>query len=121
MKNHSERFNFAKTALSAAVAVACAFGIASPASAQGTQTLVIEPDQGLTSIYNLINAAKSTLDMTMYELQDTTAQNDLCNAVARGVTVRVILDTNLEKSNNTSAYNQLKGCEIGRASCRERV
>lgn len=110
MKNHSERSNFAKTALSAALAIACAFGMATSASAQGTQTLVIEPDQGLTSIYNLINAAQSTLDMTMYELQDTTAQNDLCDAVARGVTVRVILDVNLEKSNNTSAYNQLHSC-----------
>jgi phosphatidylserine/phosphatidylglycerophosphate/cardiolipin synthase-like enzyme len=96
----------------AALAAACAFGIALPAFAQGTQTLVIEPDRGLTSIYSLINAAKSTIDMTMYELQDTTAQNDLCNAVARGVKVRVILDVNLEKSNNTTAYNQLSSCGV---------
>jgi phosphatidylserine/phosphatidylglycerophosphate/cardiolipin synthase-like enzyme len=106
MNFRSKRSSFVKAALAAA----CAFGIALPAFAQATQTLVIEPDQGLTSIYNLINAAKSTIDMTMYELQDTTAQNDLCSAVARGVKVRVILDTNLEKSNNTSAYNQLKSC-----------
>lgn len=106
MKIRSKRSSFVKAALAAA----CAFGVALPAFAQSTQTLVIEPDQGLTSIYALINAAQSTIDMTMYELQDTTAQNDLCNAAARGVTVRVILDTNLEKSNNTAAYNQLKGC-----------
>lgn len=96
----------------AALGVACAFGIALPALAQSTQTLVIEPDQGLASIYNLINAAQSTIDMTMYELQDATAQNDLCNAAARGVTVRVILDVDLEKSNNTTAYNQLQGCGV---------
>jgi phosphatidylserine/phosphatidylglycerophosphate/cardiolipin synthase-like enzyme len=98
--------------MKAALAAACAFGIALPAFAQSTQTLVIEPDQGLTSIYNLINSAKSTIDMTMYELQDTTAQNGLCNAAARGVKVRVILDVNLEKSNNTSAYNQLSSCGV---------
>jgi phosphatidylserine/phosphatidylglycerophosphate/cardiolipin synthase-like enzyme len=45
--------------------------------------------------------------MTMYELQDTTAENDLAADAARGVTVRVILDTNLEKSNNTAAFNFL--------------
>lgn len=113
MKSRCERSNFAKTALSAALAVACAFGAALPAAAQSnTQTLVIEPDQGLTSIYNLINTAKSTIDMTMYELVDTTAQDDLCNAAARGVTVRVILDTNDEESNNKAAYNQLKGCGV---------
>jgi cardiolipin synthase A/B len=110
MKN--ER-SFAKTMLSAALVCACAFGAALPASAQTTtQTLVIFPDQGFTSIYNLISAAKSTIDMTMYELEDTTAQNLLCSAAANGVTVRVILDVNDEKSNNTSAYDQLKDCGV---------
>jgi phosphatidylserine/phosphatidylglycerophosphate/cardiolipin synthase-like enzyme len=113
MKSRCERSIFAKSVLSAALAVACTLGVALPAAAQTvTQTLVVFPDQGFTSIYNLINSAKSTIDMTMYELQDTTAQTDLCNAVARGVTVRVILDVNLEKSNNTAAYNQLNSCGV---------
>jgi cardiolipin synthase A/B len=113
MKSRCERSIFAKTALSAALAVACTFGAALPAAAQtGTQTLLIEPDQGMTSIYNLINSAQSTIDMTMYELVDTTAQADLCNAAARGVTVRVILDVNDEKSNNTAAYDQLQSCGV---------
>ena len=107
----SER-SFAKTMLSAALVCACAFGASMPAFAQTTQTLVIEPDQGFTSIYNLISAAKSTIDMTMYELQDTTAQNLLCTAASNGVTVRVILDVNDEKSNNTAAYDQLKDCGV---------
>jgi len=107
-----ERSTFAKTVLCAALVAACTLGAALPAAAQTSPQLVIEPDQGLTSIYNLINAAKSTIDMTMYELQDTTAQDDLCNAVSRGVTVRVILDVNLEKSNNTAAYNQLHSCGV---------
>ena len=94
----------------AALAAACAFGFALPAFAQ--QTLITEPDQGFSSIYDLINSAQSTIDMTMYELQDSTAQNDLCNAAARGVTVRVILDVNLERNNNTNAYDQLSNCGV---------
>ena len=109
----SER-SFAKTMLSAALVCACAFGASMSAAAQTTtQTLVIFPDQGFQPIYNLISAAKSTIDMTMYELQDTTAQNLLCSAESSGVKVRVILDVNDEKSNNTAAYNQLTGCGVG--------
>jgi cardiolipin synthase A/B len=109
----SER-SFAKTMLSAALVCACAVGAVTPAAAQTTtQTLVIFPDQGFQPIYNLISAAKSTIDMTMYELQDTTAQDLLCTAESSGVKVRVILDVNDEKSNNTAAYDQLKDCGVG--------
>ena len=106
MKNRCERSSLAKAALAAV----CAFGVALPAFAQ--QTLVIEPDQGLNPIYTLISSAQSTIDMTMYELQDSTAQNLLCSAAGKGIKVRVILDVNLEKSNNTSAYNQLSSCGV---------
>jgi uncharacterized protein (TIGR03437 family) len=80
--------------------------LVSPVSAQ-SYTLVTEPDQGLAAIYNLISSAKSSLDMTMYELTDTQAEQLLAQAVSSGVTVRVILDQNLEKSSNTPAYNYL--------------
>jgi len=72
-----------------------------------TYTLVTEPGQGLTPIYNIITSAKKTLDMTMYELTDTQAEQLLAQAAAAGVTVRVILDQNLEKSNNQAAYTYL--------------
>jgi cardiolipin synthase len=72
-----------------------------------TLTLVTEPDQGLTPIYRLISSAKSTLDMTMYEFTDTQAEQLLAQAASTGVTVRVILDQNLEKNSNTPAYNYL--------------
>ncbi|MDI5961771.1 phospholipase D-like domain-containing protein [Streptomyces sp. SL13] len=72
-----------------------------------TYTLVTEPTDGYTAIYNLIGAAKTSIDMTMYELTDTTAEQDLAAAAKRGVKVRVILDQNLEKSSNTTAYNYL--------------
>jgi phosphatidylserine/phosphatidylglycerophosphate/cardiolipin synthase-like enzyme len=107
----------ARTALSAALIVTAGCAVvpaafAASTAATPTQTLVIEPDQGLTPIYNLITSAKSTIDMTMYELVDTDASGLLCTAASKGVTVRVILDINDEKSNNTAAYNQLQACGV---------
>jgi cardiolipin synthase A/B len=77
------------------------------AATASAQTLITEPDQGFTPVYNFINSATQTLDMTMYELVDTTAEQDLVALAQNGVTVRVILDQNLEESNNTDAYNYL--------------
>ncbi|WP_449428672.1 phospholipase D-like domain-containing protein [Rhodanobacter umsongensis] len=84
----------------------------SRASTTATRTLVIEPDQGLTPIYNLIQSARSSIDMTMYELVDTQASGLLCSAAENGIAVRVILDQNLEKSSNQAAYTQLQGCGV---------
>ena len=66
-----------------------------------------ETDLSVTPLYSLVNNAQKTIDMTMYELVDTTFSGDLVAACNRGVKVRVILDQNLEKSSNTAAYNQL--------------
>ena len=73
----------------------------------GTDTLVTEPADDYQQIYSFINSATKTLDMTMYELSDTTAEQELAADSTRGVTVRVILDQNLEKSNNQAAYTYL--------------
>ena len=70
-------------------------------------TLITEPDQGLGPIYSLISSAKHSIDLTMYEFNDTTAMGLLTTAAGQGVTVRVILDQNLEKTSNTTAYNTL--------------
>ncbi|SDI66129.1 phospholipase D-like domain-containing protein [Paraburkholderia phenazinium] len=76
-------------------------------TAAPTTTLITEPDQGLTPIYTFMQSATKTLDMTMYELVDTTAEQILVQLAANGVAVRVILDQNLESSNNQAAYNYL--------------
>ena len=76
-------------------------------------TLVTEPDQGLTAIYNLISSAKKSIDMTMYELTDITVTDALAKAQAAGVEVRVILDQNDEKTANTPAYNYLQENKVG--------
>jgi phosphatidylserine/phosphatidylglycerophosphate/cardiolipin synthase-like enzyme len=78
-----------------------------PAQASASDfTLYTEPDAGMTWLYDQINDASSSIDMTMYELSDTTAEQDLVAAEQRGVDVRVILDER-EKSYNEDAYDYL--------------
>ena len=64
-------------------------------------------------LITFINQAQKTLDMTMYELQDTTFTSALATLCSNGVRVRVILSSS-EKSNNTPAYTSLNG---GNANC----
>lgn len=71
--------------------------------------LVTEPDQGYQPIYAFITSAHRSLDMTMYELVDPTAEQDLAADAQRGVVVRVILDRNLEQSHNQPAFTFLSG------------
>jgi cardiolipin synthase A/B len=88
----------------------CLFASLAPlllTAASQNQTLYTFPDQGFTPVYNFINSATKTLDMTMYELVDTTAEKDLASLAAKGVTVHVILDHNLEAASNQPAYNYL--------------
>jgi cardiolipin synthase len=86
---------------------------AGPVSAgSGSLRVLSEPQAGLSAIYALINGAKSSVDLTMYELIDTTAENDLTAAAKRGVDVRVILDAHLERSRNTTTYDYLKAHKV---------
>ena len=82
------------------------------AHAAGTYTLQILPDQGESAIYNFINTAKSSIDVTMYELRDTTVTTDLVNKEKAGVNVRVILD-NAQQSVNSAAYSALQAGGVG--------
>jgi phosphatidylserine/phosphatidylglycerophosphate/cardiolipin synthase-like enzyme len=57
-------------------------------------------------LYTFINSAKKTIDMTMYEMQDTTFTADLVAQCAAGVKVRVIFSASVASSSST-AYNAL--------------
>jgi cardiolipin synthase A/B len=96
-----------KTLVTKALALVILGAAAMQAAAATSYTLITEPSQGLTAIYNLVNSAQHTIDMTMYELTDATFEQYLANRAAAGVTVRVILDVNLEKSSNQAAYTYL--------------
>jgi len=75
-------------------------------------SLLILPDQGENAIYNFVNSATSSIDMTIYELNDVTLENDLVSREKAGVDVRVILDQ-AQKSYNTAAYNLLTAGGVG--------
>ena len=86
---------------------------AGPVSAgSGALRVLSEPQAGLSAIYALINSAKSSIELTMYTLRDTTAEDDLAAAAKRGVDVRVILDQHLEKKFNTATFNLLKARKV---------
>src|SRR5271155_5609399 len=84
----------------------------STAHAASDFSLLILPDQGENAIYNFVNSATSSIDMTIYELNDVTLENDLVSREKAGVDVRVILDQ-AQKSYNTAAYNLLTAGGVG--------
>ena len=73
----------------------------------GFLRVLAEPEAGIGPIYQLITGARSSVDLSMYELADPTAEADLASDAARGVNVRVVLDQRLEKARNLAAYTYL--------------
>jgi hypothetical protein len=108
------RFPRALTAIAAVIlAIAgCIAAAAVPARAASDFSLVILPDQGENAIYNFVNSATSSINVTIYELKDTTLVNDLVAKEKAGMTVRVILDQ-AQKSYNMAAYNALTAGGVG--------
>src|SRR5271154_4313825 len=85
-------------------------GAAGPAAGPGPDpgvtragALIIEPGAGFSPVYGLINGARHSIDVTMYEFADSTAEHDLAAAAKRGVKVQVVLDKK-EKSTNSDAF-----------------
>jgi phosphatidylserine/phosphatidylglycerophosphate/cardiolipin synthase-like enzyme len=85
-----------------------ALPLAAPPDA-GRDTLIVEPDDGMSGIDHLLASPRHTLDLTMYELSDPTAESALAADAARGVQVRVLLDGGFQRSRNTPAYDFLAG------------
>jgi cardiolipin synthase A/B len=83
-----------------------------PTAGSGALHLLVEPAAGVAAIDRLITGARSSVDLTMYELRDTTAESDLAADATRGVDVRVILDSHLEKSRNTATYDFLSAHHV---------
>lgn len=79
---------------------------APPRAAAGDR-LIVEPDDGMAPIYSMLASSRRSLDLTMYELDDATAESILAADAARGVRVRVILDRRLERRRNLPAYDYL--------------
>jgi hypothetical protein len=111
-----------RRALAVATACGCAAAVAlttapaqaanRPAAADPYSAFAFNLGSTEPVIYNFINSATTTLDMTMYELNDTTAVNDLIAREQAGVKVRVILDQ-ANQSTNDTAYNDLTAAGVG--------
>ena len=93
-----------------AAAALCGCGTAGRAGAP--YTLITEPGAGYQPVYDFIAGARKSIDMTMYQLADPTAQAALIAAAKRGVRVRVLLDSDPQggggKKANQAAFDDLK-------------
>jgi cardiolipin synthase A/B len=63
----------------------------------------------MAPVYELMSSATRSLEMTMYELDDPTAEQILVSDARRGVAVRVLLDEDYEgRSVNRAAYEEFQ-------------
>ncbi|MEI6864052.1 MAG: phosphatidylserine/phosphatidylglycerophosphate/cardiolipin synthase family protein [Candidatus Adlerbacteria bacterium] len=78
-------------------------------------SLVIEPAAGVAPVLALIQNAHKSVDLVMYQLDDQSVVDALAGAVARGVSVRVLLNggyyTKKEKGND-AAYAALQKMHV---------
>ena len=121
------RLSFAAMALGGALLAAAMSGCTVPLppaqkppgpAPAPAQELIVEPQAGYQPVYDFIDGAQTSLDMTMYQLQDAKAQDALKAAVNRGVKVRVLLDSDIQGGGsptmNKAAYSDLttSGVEV---------
>ncbi|MFF4158563.1 phospholipase D-like domain-containing protein [Streptomyces sp. NPDC001678] len=89
--------------------------LATPGTAQaapGTYSLLVFPDRSHDAVRDLIRSAAKSVDVTMYELDDTEIVNALVDRERAGVAVRVILDAK-HPSVNEAAYQALGAAGVG--------
>ena len=70
--------------------------------------MLIEPGAGMAPIDALLRSARHSVDLVMYELEDTQADQLLAGAAARGVDVRVLLNSAYTGSVNDTAFAYLR-------------
>ena len=77
-------------------------------------SIIVEPNgQKAQELIDAINAAQHTIDMTMYEIDNTGVLSALVARANAGVTVKAVLDgSSTCKSFNTPAYNQLQAAGV---------
>jgi phosphatidylserine/phosphatidylglycerophosphate/cardiolipin synthase-like enzyme len=74
--------------------------------------LVVSPTNSATRILALINSAKTSLDLEVLYLTETSTQGAVTSAKARGVTVRLILADPSYTPQNTATITYFKGMGI---------
>ncbi|WP_406141664.1 phospholipase D-like domain-containing protein [Streptomyces sp. NBC_01089] len=97
----------------AAGALAAVVGLVpATAHAASAYSLVVLPDQKEGAIYDFVNSAKKSVDVTIYELRDTTLVDDLVKEEKAGVKVRVVFDSQ-HASIDGAAYKALSAAGAG--------
>nr|WP_203599350.1 phospholipase D-like domain-containing protein [Streptomyces sp. SID10853] len=94
-----------------ALAAACGL-VPATAHAASAYSLVVLPDQKEGAIYDFVNSAKKSVDVTIYELRDTTLVDDLVKEQKAGVKVRVVFDSQ-HASIDGAAYKALSAAGAG--------
>lgn len=91
-----------------------AFSTAAPASAASSVARVwTEPAAGYGFLDSAILSAHHSLDMSMYELADTTLEHDLMVKATDGVVVHVLLDSAYYgKSDNAASFALLRSSHV---------
>lgn len=67
----------------------------------GALSLITEPDDGIAPVLGMIDGAKTSLDLVMYELDDARVESALASDEAHGVAVRVILGAGYDGATST--------------------
>ena len=106
-----------RAALLALVTLPLSLGFVPSASASATLSQVTrvwtEPASGYGFLDSAILAARHSIDMSMYELADTTIEHDLIAKAAAGVDVRVLLDSDFNGArDNASSYALLHASDV---------
>ena len=96
----------------AAITTTATAATAAPAAAASGLSLVVEPDAGLGPLYGLLSSARKSVDLVMYELEDSKAESILAQDEARGVKVRVLLDEAYVGKYNQAAFSYLEAHKI---------
>jgi phosphatidylserine/phosphatidylglycerophosphate/cardiolipin synthase-like enzyme len=84
-------------------------------------TLIVQPDDGRTLVLQILNAAKTSIDLTIYEIGDSQIMLALAGAQKRKVAVRVLYNwhsftARMRQTDITPAINQLTKAGI---ECRQ--
>ena len=88
-----------------------------PAGATVAGDFYTEPQAGFSVVYKLIGHAKKTVDLVIFELDDTDAEHALGAAAQRGVRVRVVLDQKERNTNSDAAdYLTAHGAKVAWSS-----
>jgi phosphatidylserine/phosphatidylglycerophosphate/cardiolipin synthase-like enzyme len=114
------RARIAAAWLLGAALTSCAVGAGATANATlaspsgGRLQLLTEPGS-IAPIYDAIDGARTSIDMTMYELDDPVAERALAAAANRGVRVRVLLNGGPDgegEAENASASSYLRAHRV---------